>query len=210
MDEIYEWIKNIVIYMILNTVIMNLLGNSSYKKYVSIVSGMILVLIVISPLIKFLNIEEQLDYFFDSNRFVIEASDFENSLVQMEEQQRDEIFTEYKGKIRETVEKIIQKEGLYLLDFDVTIEADTESEKFGEILQFNIKASYNKSEEITEDSLRIDPVIISKIEVAKQEEKQSIDTLPSPDEINIKNKLSDFYNIEADNINISIQGGNYG
>ena len=49
MGEIYDWVRNTVIYLILNTIIMNLLGNSSYKKYVSIVSGMILLVIVVSP-----------------------------------------------------------------------------------------------------------------------------------------------------------------
>ncbi len=58
MEEAYTWIKNIVIYMLLNTIIMNLLGNKSYKKYVSIVSGMILVLIVISPLMKLMKLDE--------------------------------------------------------------------------------------------------------------------------------------------------------
>ena len=32
MDGVYEWVRNIVIYLILNTIIMNLLGNSSYKN----------------------------------------------------------------------------------------------------------------------------------------------------------------------------------
>ena len=31
MGEIFSWVKNIVIYLILNTIIMNLLGNSSYR-----------------------------------------------------------------------------------------------------------------------------------------------------------------------------------
>ena len=37
MGEIYDWVRNTVIYLILNTIIMNLLGNSSYKKYVNII-----------------------------------------------------------------------------------------------------------------------------------------------------------------------------
>jgi stage III sporulation protein AF len=40
-----------------------------------------------------------------------------------------------------------------------------------------------------------------------EEEENTSQNMPSPTEINIKNKLSDFYNIEQGNINISIQGG---
>lgn len=51
MQSLYEWMKDIIIFMILVTVIMNLLGKSSFKKYVGIVTGLLLVLYVIKPLI---------------------------------------------------------------------------------------------------------------------------------------------------------------
>lgn len=207
MDEIYLWIKNIVIYMILNTIIMNLLGNSSYKKYVSIVSGMLLVLIVISPLIRLLKIDDKLDYFFQSNNFAIEASDFKNSLFLMEQKQSEAVFADYKDKIKRQVEKILLNENVYVNDFQVSFDMDVNSRSFGEILKMNIKAS-EKKEEIKEKSINsVNEIVISPIVINGQKEKSIVENLPSPSEINIKNRLSDFYNIEPDNINISIQGG---
>jgi len=112
MDLIFEWIRNIVIYVVLNTIIMNLLGNSSYKKYVSIVSGMILVLIVITPVIKLLQLEPNFNFFFKSNDFAIEASEFEMELRQMEEEQVSMIFKEYEQKIKNQVEEILLEKTL--------------------------------------------------------------------------------------------------
>ncbi len=207
MEEIYDWIKNIVIYMIVNNIIMNLLGNKSYKKYVSIVSGMILVLIVISPLIKLMKLDENLNYFIEYNDFAIEASDFKTDLSRMEEAQSEAIFAEYEEKIRKQVEDSLAEENVYLKTFDVTIDTDTKHETFGEIIKMDITASMERSETQGKHSgLRIDDIEISKVAIdngAESEDKK----LPSPTEINIKNKLSDFYNIEQGNINISIQGG---
>ena len=210
MEEIYVWIKNIVIYMIINTIIMNLLGNKSYKKYVSIVSGMILVLIVISPLVSFMKLEENLDYFLQSNDFAIETSDFKNDLNRMEEQQSNAIFAEYQDKIKLQVKDLLLEESVYLDSFHITLDRDAGHSTFGEILSMNITAKLEQNEEEDNaDKLQIDEIAILLIDIDGQTEKTP-KNLPSPMEINIKNKLSDFYNIEQGNINISIQGGYHG
>lgn len=206
-EEIYSWIKNIIVYMIINTIIMNLLGNKSYKKYVSIVSGMILVLIVISPLMKLMKIDGNLDYFLQSNEFSIETSDFKNELNQMEEKQSDAIFNEYEDKIKTQVKGLLLEEQVYMESFHITIDQDPQSSTFGEIKRMEITA--NMEEDGQEESgkrLQIDQIEIAQIDLGNDAEETS-QNLPSPLEINIKNKLSDFYNIEQGNINISIQGG---
>jgi stage III sporulation protein AF len=186
---------------------MNLLGNKSYKKYVSIVSGMILVLIVIQPLMKLMKIDENLDYFLKANEFAVETSDFKSDLSRMEEQQTKAIFAEYEEKIRIQVIGILKEEEVELDRFDIIIEKDPKSIAFGEIKSLMITAHMeNKNEDKKEGRLPIDVIAIDPITVDGKEEKAT-QSPPSPIEINIKNKLSDFYNIEQSNINISIQGG---
>ncbi|MDF2543636.1 MAG: putative rane protein [Herbinix sp.] len=207
MNEVYAWIKNIVVFMIINTIIMNLLGNSSYKKYVSIVSGMILVLIVISPVIKLLKLEDKFDYFFKSNNFTVEAGEFETDVMRMEEARRDAEFSEYTDRIKVQVGDFLSEEGVYLDNFNIDYDMDIESKDFGSIKAFNITAYYGeeKKQEDSDDSSQIEEIIIETINLGEPEE--GLSEVPSPMEINIKNKLSDFYNIDPDNININIQGG---
>ncbi len=204
MDIINNWIKNIVIYMILNAIVMNLLGDKSYKKYVSIVSGMILVLIIISPLMNYMDLEDTLDYYLQANDFAVETSEFKNDLNRMEEAQSDAIFAEYKEKIRLQVDGILQEDKLRMVSFDITIDKDNKSSTFGEILHMDIGAKMEKSEEEEDDHRPfVDKIDIVSIRINEQEEKDMANP-PSPMEINIKNKLADFYNIEQVNINISI------
>ena len=207
MNIISRWIKNIVFYMLLNTVLMNLLGNSRYKKYVSIVSGLILVMIVISPLIKILHLDDELDYKIRSKEFAVETADFQNSLDIMEKNKTDLIFNEYKEKIKNQVGEIMESQGLYLVDLDISINMDSEHEDFGEITSMSILAKDTK-EDLESKSLKerieIEEVRISAIN-HNQDEAQSQEKIYSAEEIAIKMKLSDFYNIETENINISIE-----
>jgi stage III sporulation protein AF len=204
MDIINNWIRNVVIYMILNAIVMNLLGDKSYKKYVSIVSGMILVLIIISPLMNYMDLEDTLDYYLKANDFAVETSEFKNDINRMEEAQSDAIFAEYKEKIRLQVEGILQENKLLLVSFDLAIDKNNKSATFGEILHMDISAEMENNEEDEDDHrLIVDKIDIVSIRIKEQKEKDTADP-PSPMEINIKNKLADFYNIEQVNINISI------
>ncbi|HHX12824.1 MAG TPA: stage III sporulation protein AF [Clostridiales bacterium] len=205
MDRIYEWVRSIVIYMILNTVIMNLIGKSSYKKYISVISGMILVLIIITPILEIMKIEDTIDLYIASSDSSMEVASFKDSLRKMEEDKIDEIFAQYKENIWNDVETILQDEELKLADLSMEINQDENSPTFGYINKMNIKMK--KEEEADskkEDFIQFKRIEIDPISFSKNSKKDEANP-PSPIEIRIKNKLSDFYNIKGDNINISIQ-----
>lgn len=204
-EEVFNWIKNIVIYMIINTVIMNLLGNKSYKKYVSIVSGMILVLIVVSPLVKLMKLEDKMNYFLQYNNFAIDSSDFKNQLKQVETEQEEAVFAEYEKKIKTQVKELLLKDNVYMKTYHIKIDKNPKSSTFGEIVGFDITASVEDSVETRGNSLQIENVDIKQIEIGEGDKKQ--EKALSPLEISIKKELSDFYNMKPANINISIQGG---
>ncbi len=207
MADLYAWIRNIVIYMILNTIIMNLLGNLSYKKYVSIVSGMILVLIVISPFLKYLKVEDKLDHYLEYNGFAVETADFENSLRTMEEEQLELIFREYSDKVKNQVITILQEDGLRLVDFKLIFDRDEKSRGFGGILKMELVAAYGSKGKNQVERIFVEDITITRSDPDSEGEQKALQKAPSPAEISVKNKLSDFYNTPPDNINISIQGG---
>ena len=206
MSGIYEWVRNIVIFLILNTIIMNLLGNSGYKKYVSIVSGMILLLIVVSPLLKLLNIDEILDYYLNTNIYQTDVSDFQNKLMIMENKQKDVVFAGFKDRIRQQVADMLEEESLYLYEMEAIINKDAKSDSFGEIESLSISAGYLEDDGIPVHMINIERIVIADKEVDGNI-KDSIKKLLSPMEIQIKKRLSDFYNMKQDNINISIKEG---
>ncbi len=206
MGEIYNWVKDIIIFLVLTTIISNLLGKSNYKKYVNLVAGIILVILVISPLLKLFQLGDTLDYYFSVNTFSTEAKDLNGKLLDMEKGQMSAILQEYKEGIKGQVIKILENQELYLIDIQIMIEEDLDSDAFGNLKALDIHASYIR-QDIVNKSSKIEKVEIDSIEIGSQIKTASNadrDTL-SPSEINVKNLLSDFYNMNPDNINISIQ-----
>lgn len=206
MAEIYSWVKNIIIFMVLTSIISNLLGKSSYKKFVNLVTGIILVIMVISPLLKLFQLENTLDYYFTTNSLLADAQELNSQLEGMENGQKQVIFNEYKEQIKVQVAKVLDDDKLQIYNMNITIDEDDTSNNYGDILSLSIAAGYEKKEEESKEAISIDSVNIEKIKIEKQEKETGKEkNYLSPEEINAKNKLSDFYNIDSDNINISIQ-----
>lgn len=195
MAGIYGWIKNIVIYMILNTIINNLLGKTSYKKYVSLVSGMILVLIVIVPITKLLKIEDITNNLFDFNQLAVEVSDFKNNIISIENDEYNNLFLELEENIIENIRNMLMEDGLYLINCKVMLNEEYGSDSFGNITYIKLEAS-TKENQINKVE-KIEKIVIS---------ENSTKDFISPQEIIIKDKLSDFYNLDKDNINVIIRG----
>lgn len=206
MNEIYAWVKNIIIFLVLTSIISNLLGKSSYKKYINLVTGIILVILVISPLLKLFQLDKTLDYYFTTNTLLADAQDLDSQLKDMESGQRVAIFNEYKEQIKIQVAKILEDEKIQIYDIEVTIDEDDSSSNYGNITSLTVMGGHVVKEESSKAAVNIDNIKIDKIKIEKQEEESSSEkNYLSPEEINAKNKLSDFYNINTDNINISIQ-----
>ncbi|WFR59633.1 stage III sporulation protein AF [Anaerocolumna sp. AGMB13025] len=207
MNEIYGWVKNIVIFLVLTTIITNLLGKSTYKKYVNLITGIILVIMVISPLLKLFQLDKTMDYYFTTNSLLADAQDMNSRLMDAQDSQITTILKEYKEQIGKQVGNLLEGQDLYIKDIKITIDEDENSTSFGKLLSLNITAVNNKSEEKESPSVNIDKIKIEdiKIRTKKEADPENGKDILTPDEINIKNLLSDFYNINPDNINISIQ-----
>lgn len=206
MNDIYNWVKNIIIFLVLSTVINNLLGKSSYKKYINLITGIILVILVISPLFKLFELDKSLDYFMSTNFFVTETENINEVLLDSEKEQRNRILKEYKERINAQIASLIENQDLYIIDLHITIDEDSESMSFGSLKTIDLVAGYKKQKK-KEDISEIEPIEINKIEIGYEEEDSRLSERDylSPEEINVKNLLSDFYNMKPDNINISIQ-----
>lgn len=211
MHYIYSWVKDIIIFMVLISVITNLMGKSSYKKYINLIAGIILVILVISPFLKVFQLNNTLDYYFTTNSLVAEAGDtlgMEEKFSDTQAKQRDAIFTQVKEKIKAKVKELLKGEDIEVESITVTLNEDESSGTYGDLKGLDIKGAYGKKEKKKEDKekVKIDQVVIDSISIEKEKEDNEVSrNFLSPVEIKAKKVLSDFYNLKADNINISIQ-----
>ncbi|SHO52562.1 stage III sporulation protein AF [Anaerocolumna xylanovorans] len=211
MHYIYSWVKDIIIFMVLISVMTNLMGKSSYKKYINLISGIILVILVISPFLKVFQLNNTLDYYFTTNSLVAEAGDaldMEEKFSDTQAKQRETIFAQVKEKIKTKVKELLEGEDIEVKSIKITLEEDESSSSYGDLKELDITGVYGKKEKEKEDKekVKIDQVVIDSISIEKEKEDKEVSrNFLSPVEIKAKKVLSDFYNLKADNINISIQ-----
>lgn len=57
---LYEWIRNVAFYLVLVTALIHVLPRSGYQKYIRFFTGLVLILLVLAPVLKLFQMEEEL------------------------------------------------------------------------------------------------------------------------------------------------------
>ena len=97
MDAIYDWVRNIVYYLIFMTIITNLLPAGKYEKYLRLFAGCILILLVLPPLTGSLRMEEKINAIFRSISFENEAGELKGQLDDMEQKRLAHLIGRYEA-----------------------------------------------------------------------------------------------------------------
>ena len=107
---IYSGIRSVASYLILVTLLLNLMNGNTYKKYVELVCGMVLILIVFMPLTGILSLEEELQYQFHLSDFEMKMRE-EGVFKEAEEIKQKKLKEEYQKIIKERISSIAREEG---------------------------------------------------------------------------------------------------
>lgn len=60
-DAVFEWIKMIVFYQLLVSIVVNMIPDTPYQKYIRFFLGLLFLLLVIRPVFRILNLSGQID-----------------------------------------------------------------------------------------------------------------------------------------------------
>ncbi len=173
-----EWLSSIVIFAILATVATNILPNSNYKKYIKLFIGLMFIVIIISPITKYLNVNEDIGFNYILEDFSVNYSLYSNSKV------KDDNYTK---KLVETYEENVSAniKG-YLSDQGYNIKnVEVKSDEEGQINSIDIEV-------VSEES------ILEAFNNSNESENVGLKNI-------IKTLVCQFYNVDSDNINIKIK-----
>lgn len=203
MDFIKEWITNIILFVLLATVIDMLLPNSNLQKYIKMVTGLLLIAIILTPILKLVSndFEEVL-----ASIPSIEASgekNLENSIETQKKEiqafQHAYILEEWAVQIeKEMEEELMAQYGLEIVD--VEIQADEYDQRaFPENLQM-VVVKLKQMAEVTEA-----------VEVVKKVEINTEETLPSNQANDETKKVASLIaqklGVDENIIEVSVEGG---
>lgn len=78
-DYIYEWLKNLAFYMILVTAFIRVLPDNSYQKYIRFFAGLILVVLLMTPILKLTGMKGTFAELYKSAAYKQESKEIEEA-----------------------------------------------------------------------------------------------------------------------------------
>ena len=121
----------------------NVMPDNSYKKYLKMFCGLILVVLVINPFYEFLNYDGSIKDIFKGARFDSEVAHIKGMLISNEENAKAQAIREYENILKEELQYIANNEGLYILDVKVKISENEEIELTGIDLYVTKDSEFN-------------------------------------------------------------------
>ncbi|MBS8264850.1 stage III sporulation protein AF [Mesobacillus boroniphilus] len=203
MDFIKEWITNIIIFILLATVLDMLLPNSSFQKYTKIVTGLILIAIILSPVMKLFTSDFESAIASMGQFSSLEDENIKNSI----EFQKKEIQASQHAYILETMavqlktaaeEELMEQQGMEIANIELEVN-DQDQRPFPENLEYvivHVKKAEDEGETVA---------VVREVEIDTNAPLPSKQTSQNTDQIS--SLLSEKWNVPEKSIQIMIEGG---
>lgn len=210
MSALYSWVGNLVFYLIFITVVVNLLPNKKYEKYLKLFSGMVFILLVIKPLTGGLRLEDKIAYYFETITLQNESEDLRKELTGMEEQRLGQMIAQYEDAVAKDVEAMAKDMEFYPVYTDITIDGTQDSPAFGTVTHIRMAVTREPPEET--DSGQMDerePIKhieqVKPVEIGKETEGAM--DVPVPDETlnRLRRKVEGYYGLQTMDVEIQLE-----
>ncbi len=204
MEIIYQWMRNILIFIIAVTVLFQLIEKTSYRKYAGFVTGMILILLIVKPLLSVSGKDQGFWYLLESYDYLFEVEDNSEALIGAQDTRNSIILEEYKEALKKQTERLLNQKGLTILSMDAEFEDSLSKANYGALKSLQVIAGYQKDSSKTKEERKvaIDKIVV---EIGEKKKEKSNSSELSPLALSTKNLLADFYNLDAQHIHITIQ-----
>lgn len=194
MDAVLKWVCDIAVYLILITIILQVIPKR-FRKYISFFTGVLLIILVISPVTGLFNADSALADYFEIEEMRQVLNDMEDMIKFTENVSEEKLIENYSGQIKNKLAELIKEYGFRITDVKVDWNLEAGEEKYGSIKGIYIVLD----EKRTQGAVVIEPV---KITIGEQK----ADSYTENEIKEMKKIIAGFYNLEDSHINIMIQG----
>ena len=104
-DFLYEWIQNLAFYLVMAAAVLHAVPGGSYKKYVRFFTGLVLILMLLTPLLKVFGTDIDIAGLYDKEEYEMQVEKFTDMAEDIETEAAGE-GTEEEEKGRVEVEEI--------------------------------------------------------------------------------------------------------
>ena len=199
MSLLTEWVTQIVVFIFIGTILDLIIPNQSMKRYVHIVVGLTLLLILIKPIL--FVFQEHIPSAIDKIETAIEKQDMSSLLTEnnldlkkdeIHEQQDAYIWNEVSSQLIYEANKRLEEEGIAISVTDIQLETKNESTlTVDDIDKLIVSLSQTESKDNKIES--VEPIVIGK-------ERKNDKPANFPHEDKVKKELAQLWGIEAEKI----------
>ena len=145
MGALKEAVQNLVVYMLLITVILNLVKASSFRKYIELFTGLVLILILFTPIARLFSVEEVLTEALETNQFFMESNDSAEFIYEAESNTKDELLRIYSEKVAERIKLLGESNEVTVEKIETKISPAEEG--FGVVEKIRVKVLQKEKKE---------------------------------------------------------------
>ena len=190
-----SWAQGIIVAVIIATLIEMILPNSSSKKYVKVVIGMYILFTIVSPIIKKLGGKDINLNTIDIEKYEQQISKSDNTISRkFEDNNTRSIKDIYVSNLKADISAKLKEKGYEIDTSDIQIK-DDENYTIVKITLKLIKME-QKQEKNNE-------IVINTVEIGTTISQKDSKTLSDDDKQEVKDYISETYDIDKKNINIS-------
>lgn len=119
MRAVESWVRDIVFYMIFITMVMNLLPDPKYEKYLRLFAGAVLILLVFGPLARAAGVETAMAGLFEKITFENDARALKEELGAADERRIAEFYERYRAAVESDIMSMAESDGLECVSVSV-------------------------------------------------------------------------------------------
>lgn len=201
--------KTIIYFLLLLSILDHLPAGSSYRKYIRIFGGFVLILLVIRPVMELLDSEGHFSYYLDISNLFAESYDYSAEITGGEQLREDALMKEYQEAIKERTSELLERKGYEARTVRVQMGTDQADDDYGKLTGLYVEAF--SGEDRTEAELQSEPpgsVSIGRIEIARIEvgtdSEQDSKRISTAEEIALAGYLAEYYGMEESAVTVRI------
>ena len=168
-----NWIQNVVVFMLLMSLIGQLVPEEKYRKYVRLTLGLILILVLLLPVVQIFGMDAIVFENLIQSQMEAAAADARSSGKTMDMQR---LYTQtYEQMIVEEVKAYFELEAVDVRYCHIEMETNVESESYGKLYSMSVGVCL-KGEEVKEKE-PVKPIDIEDVSIGKTLGSEKVQTV---------------------------------
>lgn len=190
-----SWAQGIIVAVIIATLIEMILPNGSSKKYVKVVIGMYILFTIVSPIIKKVGGKDINLNTIDIEKYEQQISKSDNTISRkFEDNNTRSIKDIYVSNLKADISAKLKEKGYEIDTSDIQIKDDE---------NYTIEKITLKLIKMEQKQEKNNEIVINTVEIGNAISQKDSKTLSDDDKQEVKDYISETYDIDKKNINIS-------